>query len=174
MKDSNENLTRLKEEFALDLIKNALKKQKIVKIRFIGDSMTPSIRNGEMIILKDESPDYIQIGNVVIFNRGKDLICHRVMWKVCLDKLYFLTRGDNTTSYDLPVPAEAVYGKAILSKAKTNVVPKISLKTKLFFLISIILLKLESKISTQKPYYINLAKKFAVEFSKLQRVKSSV
>lgn len=151
MKNSNKNLRMLKEKFSIVLIKNALKKHKIVKIRFLGDSMTPSIRNGEMIILKEESPHSIKIGEVIIFKRGNDMIGHRVIWKVHLDELFFLTRGDNTPFFDLPVPAEAIYGKAIIPKDTRNVIPKINMKIKLFFLISIILLKLESKISTHKP-----------------------
>ena len=150
MKDSSKNFRKLK-EVALDLIKSALKKQKAAKVRFLGVSMTPAIRNGDMIILKEESPNSIKVGEVIVFDRENDLIGHRVIWKVHLDRLYFLTRGDNTAFYDLPVPAEAIYGKAILSKFKKNVIPKISLKMKLFFLTSIILLNLENKISNHKP-----------------------
>ena len=113
--------------------------------------MIPTITNGEMIVLKKESPYSIKMGEIVVFDRGNGMIGHRVIWKINLDKLYLLTRGDNTASYDFPVPAEAVYGTVIISKAKKNVIPKINLTIKLFLTICIILLKLESKISTRKP-----------------------
>lgn len=173
MKNSNKNLGTLDNELTLDLIKQALKKQKTVRIRFLGTSMMPLINDGEMIVLKDKSPYSIKYGEIVVFNRGNEMIGHRVIWKVYLDKLYFLTKGDNTVSYDFPVPADAIYGKVILSNFKKDGIPKISLKTKLFFLIGVLLLKFESKISTRK-LISTVFNKMAVVFNKTKKGELAV
>lgn len=61
-------------------------------------SMLPTLGagvNGVSVVL--ESPDEIEVGDIVSFRRGRDLVVHRVVRKGLDDEgIYFVTKGDNS------------------------------------------------------------------------------
>ena len=66
------------------------------RIFFTGESMLPVIKPG--CRLKVEHKDWrdIYIGDIVLFDRGKEFICHRVVGKYKVgNRVYFLEKGDN-------------------------------------------------------------------------------
>lgn len=69
-----------------------------VKIRAVGDSMMPTIQNGEIIsIFSFKKPEEIKIGSIILFQRYSLFLIHRV---VELINGYCLVKGDNETEVD--------------------------------------------------------------------------
>ncbi|MBV7328942.1 signal peptidase I [Chloroflexi bacterium TSY] len=80
-------------------------------IRVAGRSMLPLIQDGDSVrIVHDVSS--VRQGDIVVFRYGGQLIAHRVM-RVHNEPpvVMFMTKGDNTVSFDAPVRADQVIGR---------------------------------------------------------------
>lgn len=81
-----------------------------------GGSMSPTIRVGSLIIVKELEPKEIEKGDIITFHGlGNSLVTHRVL-NVENNSSSFITKGDaNGTEDALPVDADEIVGKVVLS-----------------------------------------------------------
>lgn len=73
-------------------------------------SMLPTLGEGMTgISIVPNSADEIEVGDIVIFKSGNELIVHRVVEKgVDSDGLYFITKGDNSLADDGKIRFEEI------------------------------------------------------------------
>lgn len=92
----------------------ALKIGALVRFRAEGDSMYPTIRNGEAITIAAVSPDEVVRGDVLLCRRDMRLLAHRVVGVTTrgIERLFHL-RGDAKAACDAPVGADALVGKVV-------------------------------------------------------------
>ncbi len=85
-----------------------------------GVSMNPALEVGDLVVTREVDPDMIQIGDIIQFRRGGDLILHRVVEvERTRDSSFFITRGDANNVNDDPVLEGMIVGKVVL------VIPKL-------------------------------------------------
>lgn len=72
-----------------------------------GSSMRPLIRAGDELTVV--AAERIALGDIVVFRRGAELLCHRV--KELHPDGSIVTRGDNVDEPDAPVRREDILGK---------------------------------------------------------------
>ncbi|MCM8774079.1 MAG: signal peptidase I [Candidatus Omnitrophica bacterium] len=79
-----------------------------------GFSMWPFIKEGKKLIIKKILPQELKIGDIVLYKRDDNLVCHRLVRKSnkC-NKYIFYLRGDNSYSQPELISEEMVLGKAI-------------------------------------------------------------
>ena len=85
-----------------------------VRFRAEGDSMYPTIRDGEAITVVAVSADEVVCGDILLCRHGARLLAHRVVAVArSAGVRQFELRGDAKASCDAPVSAPAVVGKVI-------------------------------------------------------------
>lgn len=73
------------------------------------NSMWPALKEGDIVLLRGvDSPEDLDIGDIVAFRHGEGLAIHRV---VEIDGFEITTRGDANTRLDDPIAFENVIGK---------------------------------------------------------------
>ena len=83
------------------------------------NSMSPQLKVGDAVIVKDLEPENVRIGQVIVFTDPKDqelFIVHRVVAvEENGEKRVFITKGDNNPVVDdwVVTPAELVGGVAV-------------------------------------------------------------
>ncbi len=81
-------------------------------------SMFPTIKIGDMVLMKQTRPDKIKVGDVIGYKLDEKTIVHRVTEIGRNDSMeyVFLTKGDNNEDVDYrPVQEEQVVGKVIFN-----------------------------------------------------------
>lgn len=76
-----------------------------------GPSMFPVIRPGDRVLVEPKSFSELKIGDIVLYERDSAYIIHRLMKKIGQSAI--ITRGDNQSWNDQPIPAESVLGRVI-------------------------------------------------------------
>jgi signal peptidase len=79
----------------------------------IGESMTPTLNPGDSILIKDVSPETIEVGDIVTVDDGSRIYTHRVVDKRLSDDAYlFQLKGDANDGPDpIFVDEDMVIGK---------------------------------------------------------------
>ena len=85
------------------------------QFRARGSSMTPFIRDGDLLTIAPVDVADLQIGDVVLYRTRHDrVVAHRVAGRALEDgELVLETRGDARLDSDSPVPADCVLGRAV-------------------------------------------------------------
>ena len=92
----------------LRAIRNLLARSgKVIESEILGTSMGQTLPSGSRIRIHPLHVEQYDVGQVVAFVSGDRLLAHRV---VCCTRQGFLTRGDNRSWCDLPVPFDDVLG----------------------------------------------------------------
>jgi hypothetical protein len=91
------------------------------EVRFVarGASMLPSIRPGDMLVVRQARIGEIRMGDVVLYVRNECFYAHRA---ICLDsQLRLTTRGDALAQADAPVDESELLGQvtAVIRGSKT-------------------------------------------------------
>lgn len=84
--------------------------EKEFKLKVNGTSMSPFLRLGDDIFVKQSSPELLSMGDVVVILRENDIITHRLIRK---SPDGYVCKGDNTHVPDPPVKAEQIFGKVV-------------------------------------------------------------
>lgn len=92
-----------------DVMAEVLASGAAVEFRAEGDSMHPSIRSGELLIVDRVDPSAIRRGDVVLARLTRGLTAHRVV-RMTRDGR-FITRGDNAPATDEPFTAGQLLGR---------------------------------------------------------------
>ena len=79
-----------------------------VRFQASGDSMYPSIRNGEHVHVAPVEPSSLRIGDVILARAQRGLTAHRL---VKLAGGAATTRGDNAIGHDAAVPFNEILGR---------------------------------------------------------------
>jgi signal peptidase I len=96
------------------VIEQALASGTVVRFRAEGESMYPTIRDGETVTVTPVRSDAIARADIVLFRHGRRLLAHRVVEvTVSSRERVFQLRGDAKGAADGPVPASAIVGKVV-------------------------------------------------------------
>ena len=79
-----------------------------LRLPVVSDSMRPLLRAGDWIFVEAVTPALLQLGDIIVAQRGAELITHRLLAR---DGAGWLTHGDNTRVLDRVVPAEEIVGR---------------------------------------------------------------
>lgn len=98
----------------INLSKDILSEGNLLRFRAKGWSMTPFIRDGDIVSVKPVSQKEIRIGDIVYYCREERAVLHRVIKKTNQDgKLFFATKGDASVETDGPIEPANIMGKVI-------------------------------------------------------------
>lgn len=80
-----------------------------------GESMHPTIRDGEMLTVVPVKARRVKRGDIILYRSGRGLTAHRVIRieRTELHERAFILRGDNCTTCDAPVQAAQILGRAV-------------------------------------------------------------
>jgi signal peptidase I len=96
------------------VIEDALTSGAMVRFRAEGNSMYPTIRDGDAITVAAVSTDDVVRGDILLCRHDARVLAHRVVSVTrCDGELFFELRGDAKGSSDAPVGASAVVGRVI-------------------------------------------------------------
>lgn len=87
-----------------------------------GFSMWPFIKQGERLIIKKIPVENLKIGDIILYQKDNQFVCHRLLRLVKHKNKYLLyTRGDNSNSSLEPINEQMFLGKAmgIIKNGKT-------------------------------------------------------
>jgi signal peptidase I len=112
-----QNMTAGKSEMFFDLSADLLGHGYRVRFRPKGESMHPTIKNGEVVVVEPVEPCRVRRGDIVLYKsvaRGR-VIAHRVVRvnRKRGDITNFILRGDASLTCDLPVVPKQVLGRVV-------------------------------------------------------------
>jgi len=79
-------------------------------IPILSDSMSPEIKSGDAVMVKQEDYDNIVPGDIVVYAKDGELIIHQVIGK---NDDQFIAKGLDNSSEDLPIPKENYRAKFV-------------------------------------------------------------
>lgn len=106
---------RLDDDAFADLSAEILRQGGLFQFRAHGSSMTPFIRDGDLLTIAPADPASLQSGDVALYRTDLDrIIAHRVVGSTMQDgEPYLVTQGDARLASDRPVPADCVLGRVV-------------------------------------------------------------
>ena len=132
-----------------ELISELLQDGYKVSFRAPGHSMFPTIMANETIIVEPTDPQTVKVGDIILYRTNRHLIAHRIVGinessdnsssvrsdhdsqsSVLSTCLFFILRGDSTSSCDAPVTADQILGKVVSIERNGGSVDPYSLKHK--------------------------------------------
>ncbi len=85
-----------------------------LRMETVGGSMLPTIRGGDIIVVRPVGASDVTIGDVVVFRQADTLVAHRLVRKHGTNgTMVLVTRGDFAPRSDEPLPADKVLGKVV-------------------------------------------------------------
>ena len=135
------------------------------------DSMEPSIKHGDVVIVKKSKEENLQTGDVITFEQNQELITHRIQ-KIEEDQTTnektYITKGDNNNIEDSEnIKFSAIIGKCILTIPYLgNIISVLENKLIVLIIILIILILFFLKIQKQEKLE-NRREKKKIEESKI-------
>ena len=96
-----------------------------IKFRAPGDSMYPTICDGDLITVEPIKPSDVIVGNIILYRHKCGITVHRVMRilkrsalqgpqdRSSSETLKFFFRGDAAIKYDDPIRADQILGKVV-------------------------------------------------------------
>jgi signal peptidase I len=104
------------ESFFTALSADLLRHGHSVRFRATGESMHPTIRQGEAIIVAPVAPSDVRFADIILYQAPKGVIAHRFIRRPKANGVVesFLVRGDASDTCDEPVPADHILGKVIM------------------------------------------------------------
>jgi hypothetical protein len=96
-----------------------------VRFRAAGDSMHPSLRGGDILIVEPVSAERVRRGNVVLAQLERGLTAHRVV-AVTTDgggQRWFTTRGDGVEECDAPFGPSSLLGIVTTADRNGRLIP---------------------------------------------------
>ena len=87
--------------------------------RFVarGDSMDPTIRDGEALQVERCRPESLRVGEVVLARAQRGLTAHRIV-EIRPDTAQIVTRGDNCLRADPPLDFGEIYARVVAVERK--------------------------------------------------------
>lgn len=96
-----------------------LNNNKLSKLHCTGWSMYPTLKNDDFVYYESVEMEKLKRGDIIVYEEGQLNVCHRL---VEMNKKYFFTRGDNSTSRDRPHEWKYFLGKVEIIRDKYGIV----------------------------------------------------
>ena len=94
-----------------------------LRMTTVGFSMFPSIRSGDILIIRPTRVPEIMIGDITVHRDGQRLVAHRLIKKKKVDSsLFFITKGDYLSYLDPPISASQLLGKVVSIERESNII----------------------------------------------------
>ena len=93
-----------------ELFLASLVEGKEARLHVTGTSMLPSLKPGDVVVLKPVEPEQLQKGDLVVVRHKHDLVTHRLIGQQAGQ---WLTKGDNCRQLDPPAAEMMILGKVI-------------------------------------------------------------
>jgi signal peptidase I len=105
----------------VDLSERLLRNGQLVRFRARGDSMAPTIEDGDRLTVGPADPAGIRPGDIILFNQTERPIVHRVVavLKGGDGGVVVVARGDAKKSDDAPINPRQILGKVVAIEATT-------------------------------------------------------
>ena len=89
-----------------------------MRLKVAGSSMSPLIRDGDSVIVECGVEEGPGLGDVIVRRHQGGLVVHRIV-RVLRDgnQAVFITKGDCSTSFDLPTSGEGIIGRVTAIEA---------------------------------------------------------
>jgi signal peptidase I len=99
--------------------KSSVVKSTVVLSKIYGNSMFPTLKSGDELIVKRVLPQQIKLYNIIIFEKGKNSVCHRAVNKDGQKKIFY-TKGDFNLLGREKIKEQDIVGVAVavISKKK--------------------------------------------------------
>ncbi len=115
------------------LISDCLKNGQIVRFRASGNSMHPTIRQDEVVVVTPVEAAHLALGDIVLSRCGEKLTAHRLVrfdkenrtgaTSACTKRRsMYILRGDACNASDLPIAASRIVGKVIAVERRGRLV----------------------------------------------------
>ena len=105
----------------LDLAESLLDDMHTLNFRMQGNSMYPTLKNGDLGLVEKCSPDELKIGDIVVFKSHDKLVAHRLIDIFNQkDERVLFAKGDKNFYKDVPFTNDALVGKIISYKRKNK------------------------------------------------------
>lgn len=98
---------------ALDLHDSFVKTRGEEWLRFQGVSMTPTLREGDLLKIRHTAAGELTFGDIVVFAGAEASVVHRLLCAPRL-RMPLLTKGDNAPGVDRPFAPDRLVGKVCL------------------------------------------------------------
>lgn len=114
---------RLDDDAFVELSAEILRQGGSFQFRAHGSSMTPLIRDGDLLTISPVDAASLEIGDVALYRTCRDrIIAHRVVGKTTQDgELVLETQGDARLASDRPVPGGRVMGRVVRVQRRARV-----------------------------------------------------
>lgn len=119
-----------------------------IKFKAPGDSMYPTICNGDFITVQSINPSDVIVGDIILYRHKSGVVAHRVVniqepqSSVLSPQYFFTLRGDAAPVFDNPVGADQILGKVVwIEKNGRNFNPY-CFKVKLYYKVRRLALRL--------------------------------
>jgi signal peptidase I len=128
-----------------EMIEEILKQDHSIRFRAPGDSMYPTICDGDVITVMPIETASIIIGDIILYRHKSGVIAHRVMRIIkrsapkdsqnrsSSETLQFILRGDAALVFDDPVSADHILGKVTLVEREGRHINPYSFKATICF-----------------------------------------
>ena len=110
-----------------------------IKFRAPGDSMYPTICDGDLITVHPIKPSNIIVGDIILYRHKSGVAAHRVIntrapqSSVLSPQYFFTLRGDAAPVLDNPVGADQILGKVICVERNGRRIDPYCLRVKLLY-----------------------------------------
>ncbi|MEW6681006.1 MAG: PqqD family peptide modification chaperone [bacterium] len=94
-------------------IKNILKEKPCVVLTISGNSMAPLIEDKDKILVLKGNSKEISYGDIILYQIGKRLLAHRIVYLKREKEVLFRTKGDANIGLDDIFPQKGIIGKVI-------------------------------------------------------------
>lgn len=97
-----------------DLVESLAHEQHLIRIKTKGNSMMPTLRPADEVIVAPVTVAELAIGDIVVFRNAHLLVAHRLISIANKnEKIIFTAKGDNNKHIDKPFEARQIVGKVI-------------------------------------------------------------
>ncbi len=127
-----------------------------IRFRASGQSMKPTIKDGEIIIIEPVNAENINRGDIILCRMERGVIAHRVMAieHEGSKQPRFILRGDSATSDDQAIAASDILGRVVGVERGGRAVNLSSVSAKKLAIIKTFLYKLQVRLAaTLKPFF---------------------
>ena len=134
-----------------ELLEETLNRGHSIRFRAPGDSMYPTIRNGDILTVTPIETASITIGDIILYRHKSGVTAHRVIRITKRDahhsqhsalrpqtsdlspQSYFILRGDAAVVFDDPVSADQILGKVTLVEREGRRIDPYTRRAKILF-----------------------------------------
>ncbi len=121
------------------VLKKTLDRGNSIRFRAPGDSMYPTISDGDLITVQPVKPSDVIVGDIILYRHKSGVVAHRVVniqesqSSVPSPQYLFTFRGDAAPVLDNPVGAGQILGKVVFIERNSRRVNPYSIKAKLHY-----------------------------------------